>query len=1543
MKPLRYFFVAVAVFVVGYAPPATAEVYLNKQWDTTFNRFMVKSLDLIGESLTLDCEYQNAYGDSMGLSPGPPFYIEGAITIDNVYGANYNVVKWGGLTIDAQFACGQPFTVIVVNPDANIIVNGNLLIEGSTSNPVIFQGYFNFYSQYTGGDDTSYVNSYNIIFENCVFGSPNYSGLLIGNPFRFTGGNITFDGCTFNDISGDFPMFIEYFDNAYQYRLPYWHFTMRNCDLTNAHFDLLPPIAPMEVYHAKEVTLVHNHFSNIPFNAAPTRGVVTLAGCGLQSIKQNTVTNTSLNAFVFNGCFVDTNAVLQSSNELPFIVDNLNITESGSLAIGEGSVLKILYSNPNNNVTVSGRLTANKTVFTSWRDDTYGGNTDLGDTGSPLYWSRGIRVTPSGTINLTNCKVFYSEDGVIVEGDAYIDSCLFEHNRNALSLCGFNGNAFQVSNSNFRDNVFDGLSANCDSGNIQNLSMTNVVSQANGVDGFSIANTSDHEANVTLDNCQFAGNGRFGLYLACSGPGHISIVNSVISANASDGIRANDFGADNINFVIANNVIVGNGSSVAHNAVDIQTGNVNFINNTVGYSYGMGLKYYPSVTGSNDVANNIFFNNGNYGVFKYTETIPLFAKNDFWNDMGSKGELFFWTSTGGLYSVADVATLGGEYASNLHLDPMFTPEIIDSISQFSYDSISNTSVIIVDDSIFQDCHLGHTIIQPDTSEYPWFYILRNAGDSLFILGDIGSIADTGDVYRIFNYHLLDISTLVDAGRNASAVGFYDIDREDRVIDGDSNHVATIDIGADEYNPNSGYESPIRITYPTAGEFFGEGDTCEIRWETDSVAHVHILSSATDDPDLIWWDTVARNVDAATGEYAWAVPEDVSAKYLIRLEDATDSSIHAQAGPFTIKPWILVRKEADSSLIPFFPEVDGWRFPNDKAHMWPATWFAQFDYAHVNDPFTGQPYPFAFYNPLIVNAQPKDFPDWPSFVRAFGVDQCYENAGGQLYYHLAALMCWRDIKDDWGGSCFGFGASSPLAFFDSTDFHAAHPGVGAFAGLHELDTSGYTRNMITEYYTQQYGDEHQACMKANEPDSPRETLAKLKEVMGRNYVNGPMLAIGNNGPNGGGHVINPYLLKADTATPGRYLVFIYDCNHPAPDVPNRRDTLYIDSAANTWSYSDFPNWPGPLGFCHMMDSSASYLRLPTLSLPAPHRPTLRIAYIANDSLNVLFNGVTDIVIEDHSGRRIGFRGDTVWSAIAGAFTHVRINGFPSRPYGYLLPSDTYKCEIGTTDDTAMTFSIWDSTTNYHYARGGADPSQTDEITYDTGLSVANDDPATKRCRLSCLYMGADEDRLCALEGVTLNSGERLDLTTAGGATFSLRDYSTGQTIDFEFWIVGPSGSKWVKTETVSLPAGALGTVAPEWDEINLGQIKWLLDNDADGNYDDSTTLNIVTGVEDDPRGSILPYRFDLSQNYPNPFNPVTTIEYSLPERSHVTIDVFNVLGQLVRTLVDREESAGSYAVTWDGKGSSGIPVATGVYLYRFQAGDHIETKIMLLLK
>ena len=90
-------------------------------------------------------------------------------------------------------------------------------------------------------------------------------------------------------------------------------------------------------------------------------------------------------------------------------------------------------------------------------------------------------------------------------------------------------------------------------------------------------------------------------------------------------------------------------------------------------------------------------------------------------------------------------------------------------------------------------------------------------------------------------------------------------------------------------------------------------------------------------------------------------------------------------------------------------------------------------------------------------------------------------------------------------------------------------------------------------------------------------------------------------------------------------------------------------------------------------------------------------------------------------------------------------------------------------------------------------------------------------------------------------------------------------------------------------------------------------------------------------------FGAFPDRPNPFNPVTSIRYTVQSASHVTLDVYSPVGQLVRTLVDGYVSAGDWEVTWDGTNNAGIPQASGVYLYRLRVGGLTQSKKMILLK
>ena len=99
---------------------------------------------------------------------------------------------------------------------------------------------------------------------------------------------------------------------------------------------------------------------------------------------------------------------------------------------------------------------------------------------------------------------------------------------------------------------------------------------------------------------------------------------------------------------------------------------------------------------------------------------------------------------------------------------------------------------------------------------------------------------------------------------------------------------------------------------------------------------------------------------------------------------------------------------------------------------------------------------------------------------------------------------------------------------------------------------------------------------------------------------------------------------------------------------------------------------------------------------------------------------------------------------------------------------------------------------------------------------------------------------------------------------------------------------------------------------------------------------TTGVEDQIKST--PKSFKLEQNYPNPFNPGTTIKYAIPKAAHVTLTIYNSLGQESAKLLSKDMNAGVYTTEWNASG-----FASGVYYYRISVGDFVQTKKLILLK
>ena len=129
-----------------------------------------------------------------------------------------------------------------------------------------------------------------------------------------------------------------------------------------------------------------------------------------------------------------------------------------------------------------------------------------------------------------------------------------------------------------------------------------------------------------------------------------------------------------------------------------------------------------------------------------------------------------------------------------------------------------------------------------------------------------------------------------------------------------------------------------------------------------------------------------------------------------------------------------------------------------------------------------------------------------------------------------------------------------------------------------------------------------------------------------------------------------------------------------------------------------------------------------------------------------------------------------------------------------------------------------------------------------------------------------------------------------------------------------------------------TVQSKWRDEN-----WLPRRRYEYNY------SIDRGVLSAGAPAALPKKIVLSQAYPNPFNPATTISYRLLDANHVRVDIYDMVGNKVCTLVNQRQDAGTRSILWNALNDRGQPVAAGVYLYTVQAGGDWISKKMVLLK
>jgi len=246
-----------------------------------------------------------------------------------------------------------------------------------------------------------------------------------------------------------------------------------------------------------------------------------------------------------------------------------------------------------------------------------------------------------------------------------------------------------------------------------------------------------------------------------------------------------------------------------------------------------------------------------------------------------------------------------------------------------------------------------------------------------------------------------------------------------------------------------------------------------------------------------------------------------------------------------------------------------------------------------------------------------------------------------------------------------------------------------------------------------------------------------------------------------------------------------------------------------------------------------------------------------------------------------------------------------------------------------------------------------------MAPAANDSLTLRVKNDARFAASDPTRVeLLLANLAAQAGE-LDFRISGsGSDTTLTQLGFGDVSDYVSGVPGSYDIEILQTSDGT----SLGTYRFAFDTFQ-GQTVTLVavpvDTSGSGSSDvlasagqaavtlvafDSSGVQVpgtnVTSVADDKP---LPVTFALLQNYPNPFNPTTTIRYELPVQAEVRLTIYDLLGRTVRTLVVQKQPAGAHTVVWDGRDNRGRQAATGLYIYRLQAGDFHKTAKMVLLK
>ncbi|TVQ74347.1 MAG: T9SS C-terminal target domain-containing protein [Balneolaceae bacterium] len=751
-----------------------------------------------------------------------------------------------------------------------------------------------------------------------------------------------------------------------------------------------------------------------------------------------------------------------------------------------------------------------------------------------------------------------------------------------------------------------------------------------------------------------------------------------------------------------------------------------------------------------------------------------------------------------------------------------------------------------------------------------------------------------------------------------------------------------DTGSGQFDPL------VFVNAPGIGMAVATGSEVTISWEHAQAIEEVKLEMHKVGPGLSWQEIDV--LPAGEKQHTLEIGDTEYEAAYLRISDTASPAINSISGPFAINtPDYLstrLRIPYDYGAYRLFHRnIDGWSFLNRESNLWPFE---------------------------------ERFPDFDTFCAALTEDFCYNALGLR---RLLAVSIWRTMQLwGWQGSCSGFSASSLLFFNDHMFVPAEFPG---HTSLYSVPVTEDARRMINamqiRFLLPVASDffKHYANAWTN---TPVEALEALEAMLDQHRGHLSMVLLDPDSKKSV-HTIQPFQIVRDD---DKAEIHCYDSNHPVHADSAHTTILTVDLASDTWTYqfSPYDVTNATSGLFTSPDLSY-FLERPDVRLKTPSSPVEPLLASrdrhssqgdAEESHVFIYpDPGSGVIIENQAGQQIGrLSGDDLLHSLPGSVPILPpvSDNDPELPLGYFIPAGSYRISAyhyGDMDgnpekkrgafihngdvqrdaheaDVPPGSRIAVFTEGAHYTYHNLSPAaeKADLIHLNDGLSVVNPGNQPMHIALDALTWDEAGEKLFSVRNISVPNGDSLHFTVDNQRTLQLLNMGSAKQYQLEVTFM-PDDRKagTVIYDDIIIAGNARHRLVPPWDDIDAEPMRILIDSNLDGVFDDSVSVDgeyatdAFRGLEE--IGDV-PSEYALFQNYPNPFNAQTTIRFHVPETVDARLDLYNILGQHVAGVHHGTVPAGSHEVVFDAS-----RLASGVYIYRMQAGGFIQTRKMMLMK